>query len=174
MDIVRRKVPIHYIPIHDDNVGKKNWVILLEAGTIVGRSSEMLQVAKVTKEKTIVTKYDIVLRKHHYLVMEEYDPQFHILYFCPQLYKSDSEGSTLVRRHNPIDFCPSDGAAKAEIAFESTKRPVGSIRSKKARLRIRRLGCTISKPRRSCTYRTRCPWNSHPLRCVSLATEERQ
>jgi hypothetical protein len=93
MDIVRRKVPIHYIPIHEDNVGKKNWVILLEAGTIVGPSSEMLRVAKVTKEKTIVTKYDIFLRKHHYLVMEEYDPQFHILYFCPQLYKSDSEGN---------------------------------------------------------------------------------
>jgi hypothetical protein len=93
MDIVRRKVPIHYIPIHEDNVTKKNWVILLEAGTIVGPSSEMLRVAKVTKEKTIVTKYNIFLRKQHYLVMEEYDPQFHVLYFCPQLYKSDSEGN---------------------------------------------------------------------------------
>jgi hypothetical protein len=93
MDIVRRKVPIHYIPIHEDNVTKKNWVILLEAGTIVGPSSEMLRVAKVTKEKTIVTKYNIFLRKQHYLVMEGYDPQFHVLYFCPQLYKSDSEGN---------------------------------------------------------------------------------
>ena len=92
MDIFRRKVPIQYIPIHEDNVGKKNWVILLEVGTIVGPSTEKLRVAKVTTDKTIVTKYDIFLRKQHYLVIEEYDPQFHVLYFCPQLYKSNSEG----------------------------------------------------------------------------------
>jgi hypothetical protein len=92
MDIFRRKLPIHYIPIHEDNIGKKNWVILLEAGTIVGPSTEKLRVAKVTRERTIFTKYDFFLRKQHYLVIEEYDPQFHTLYFCPQLYKSDSEG----------------------------------------------------------------------------------
>src|SRR5271157_5476469 len=79
MDIFRRKVPVHYIPIHEDNIGKKNWVILLEAGTIVGPSTEKLRVAKVTRERIIVTKYDIFLRKQHYLVIEEYDPSF-ILY----------------------------------------------------------------------------------------------
>jgi hypothetical protein len=89
----KKKVPNHYIPIHEDNVGKKNWVILLEAGTIVGPSAERLRVAKVTTDKTIVAKYDAFLRKQHYLVIEEYDPQFHVVYFCPQLYKSDSEGN---------------------------------------------------------------------------------
>jgi Fe-S cluster biosynthesis and repair protein YggX len=92
MAILRRKVPVQYIPIHEDNIGKKNWIILLEVGTIVGQA-EKLRVAKATKEKTIVTKYDLFLRKQHYLVIEEYDPQFHVLYFCPQLYKSDSEGN---------------------------------------------------------------------------------
>jgi hypothetical protein len=71
MDIFRRKVPIHHIPIHEDNIGKKNWIILLEAGTIVGPSTEKLRVAKVTRERTVVTKYDIFLRKQHCLVIEE-------------------------------------------------------------------------------------------------------
>jgi hypothetical protein len=71
MDIFRRKVPIHYIPIHEDNIDKKNWVILLEAGTIVGPSTEKLRVAKVTRERTVVTKYDGPL---NHLVVEEYPP----------------------------------------------------------------------------------------------------
>ena len=37
MGIFRRKVPQHYIPIHPDNIGKNDWLILLEAGTIVGQ-----------------------------------------------------------------------------------------------------------------------------------------
>jgi hypothetical protein len=36
MGIFRRKVPSHYIPIHPENITKKDWVILLEVGTIVG------------------------------------------------------------------------------------------------------------------------------------------
>jgi len=85
MGILRRKVPSHYIPIHPDNVAKKDWIILLEAGTIIGPSTEKLRVAKATMEKRIVRKYNIFLRKRHYLVLEEYDPRIHALYFCPQL-----------------------------------------------------------------------------------------
>jgi hypothetical protein len=51
MGIFRRKVPHHYIPIHPDNIGAKNWTILLEAGTIVGPNSEKLRVAEATLEK---------------------------------------------------------------------------------------------------------------------------
>ena len=32
MGIFRRKAPSHLIPVHPDNAGKKDWVILLEAG----------------------------------------------------------------------------------------------------------------------------------------------
>ena len=46
---------------------------MLETGTIVGPSTEKLRVAKTTVERTFVGKYD------------------HALYFCPQLYKLDSD-----------------------------------------------------------------------------------
>jgi hypothetical protein len=91
MGILRRKVPSHYIPIHPDNIAKKDWIILLEAGTIIGPSSEKLRVAKATLERKIVRKYNIFLRKQHYLVLEDYDPRIHALYFCPQLYKTDGD-----------------------------------------------------------------------------------
>ena len=92
MGMLRRRVPSHYIPIHPDNVAKKDWIILLEAGTIVGPSTEKLRVAKATMERKIVTKYNLFLRKQQFLVLEEYDPRIHALYFCPQLYRSDSNG----------------------------------------------------------------------------------
>jgi len=91
MGLFRRKVPNHYIPVHPDNVGKNDWVILLEAGTIVGPTNEKLRVAKANLEKRIVAKYNILLRKRHYLVLEGYDPRIHALYFCPQLYKHDAD-----------------------------------------------------------------------------------
>jgi hypothetical protein len=40
MGIFKRRVPRHYIPIHPDNVTTKDWIVLLEAGTMVGRSAE--------------------------------------------------------------------------------------------------------------------------------------
>ena len=46
MGFLRRKVPTHYIPIHPHNVSNKDWIILLEAGTIVGPSAEKLRVAQ--------------------------------------------------------------------------------------------------------------------------------
>jgi hypothetical protein len=61
MGIFRRNVPIHYVPVHPDNIAKKDWIILLEAGTIVGPSAEKLRVALATLEKKIVTKYNIFL-----------------------------------------------------------------------------------------------------------------
>ena len=91
MGIFRRKVPIHYIPVHQDNIKNKDWIILLEAGTIVGPSAEKLRVALATLEKKIATKYNIFLRRKHFLVLEGYDPRIHALYYCPQLYKCDGE-----------------------------------------------------------------------------------
>jgi hypothetical protein len=91
MGIFKRKVPHHYIPIHHDNVMSKDWVVLLEAGTMVGGLGEKLRVATCTLERKIVTKYNIFLRPQYFLVVEGYDPRIHALYFCPQLYKLDSE-----------------------------------------------------------------------------------
>jgi hypothetical protein len=69
----------------------KDWVILLEAGTIVGPSPDKLRVARSTLDKKIVKKYDILLRAKHFLDVEGYDPRIHAVYFCPQLYKYDPD-----------------------------------------------------------------------------------
>ena len=90
MGLFRRNVPIHYIPVHPDNIAKRDWIILLEAGTIVGPSADKLRVALATLEKKIVTKYNIFLRPEHFLVLDGYDPRIHALYYCPQLYRYDS------------------------------------------------------------------------------------
>jgi hypothetical protein len=91
MGILRRKVPSHLVPIHPDNATKKDWIILLEAGTIVGPSPERLRVARSTLERRIVKKYNILLRAEHFLVVEGYDPRIHAVYFCPQLYRYDPD-----------------------------------------------------------------------------------
>jgi hypothetical protein len=93
MSVFRRVVPHDYIPIHQDNIGTRNWIILLEAGTIVGSRAEKLRVAKTTLEKRIKKKYNILLRKKHFLVLQGYDPRIHAVYFCPQLYKYDGDNA---------------------------------------------------------------------------------
>jgi hypothetical protein len=91
MGLLRRKVPGHYIPVHADNIAKKDWIIVLEAGTIVGPSPEKLRVARATLERKIASKYNIFLRRAYFLVMDGYDPRIHTLYFCPQLYRHESD-----------------------------------------------------------------------------------
>jgi hypothetical protein len=91
MGIFRRKVANHFIPIHQDNAPGKDWIIVLEAGTIVGPAPSKLRVARATQERTIVKRYNIFLRAKHYLVVDGFDPRIHALYFCPQLYRYDSD-----------------------------------------------------------------------------------
>ena len=79
------------IPVHPDNAIKKDWVILLEAGTIVGPAPERLRIARATLERKIIKKLNILLRAQHFLVVEGYDPRIHAVYFCPQLYKYDAD-----------------------------------------------------------------------------------
>jgi hypothetical protein len=85
------KAPSHLVPIHADNTKSKDWVIVLETGTIIGPSPERLRVARATLERKIVRKYSPLLSAQHFLVVEGYDPRIHVVYFCPQLYKYDSE-----------------------------------------------------------------------------------
>src|SRR5262249_15857194 len=54
--------------------------------------AEKLRVALATLEKKIVKKYNIFLRP---LVLDGYDPRIHALYYCPQLYRYNTE-KTLV------------------------------------------------------------------------------
>ena len=91
MDVFERKLPRHLIPIHPDNATSKDWIILLEAGTIVGSAPDKVRVARATLERKVVRKYDMFLRPSHFLVVEDYDPRIHAVYFCPQLYKHDND-----------------------------------------------------------------------------------
>jgi hypothetical protein len=91
MDLFRRRVPNHLIRIHPDNATSKDWVILLEAGTIIGPSPERLRVARATQERKIAKRYNAWFQAEHFLIVEGYDPRIHAVYFCPQLYKYDSE-----------------------------------------------------------------------------------
>jgi hypothetical protein len=91
MGFFRRKVPAHFVPIHPDNAAGKDWIVVLEAGTIIGPSPTKLRVARATQERTVVKKYNALLAVQHYLVVENYNPRIHALYFCPQLYRYDSD-----------------------------------------------------------------------------------
>ncbi len=87
----RRKVPSHFVRIHPDNAKSKDWVVLLEAGTIIGPSPERLRVARSSQERTVVKKYDAFFRSAYFLILEGYDPRIHAVFFCPQLYRYDSD-----------------------------------------------------------------------------------
>jgi hypothetical protein len=91
MAFFRTKASTHLIPVSPDNAVSKDWVILLEAGTIVGPSPDKLRVARSTLEKKIVKRYGLRLRAKYFLDVEGYDPRVHTVYFCPQLYKYDTD-----------------------------------------------------------------------------------
>jgi hypothetical protein len=91
MRLSRREGSNQLIRVNPDNTTNSDWVILLEAGTIVGPSPVRLRVARATQDKKIVKKYDYLLRAGHFLDVEGYDPRIHVVYFCPQLYKYDPD-----------------------------------------------------------------------------------
>jgi hypothetical protein len=81
----------HLIPVNPQNATGNDWVILLEAGTIIGPSPERLRVARSTLERKIIKKYNFTLKAEYFLVLEGHDPRIHKVFFCPQLYRYDSE-----------------------------------------------------------------------------------
>jgi len=86
----RKNLSNDLVPIDPDNISNKDWVILLEAGTITGPSPQRIRVARWMQEKKIVKKYDMFLRTKYFIVVEGYNPRIHALYFCPQLFRHDS------------------------------------------------------------------------------------
>jgi hypothetical protein len=62
MGIFRRKV--HYIQIHPENITKKDWVILLEVGTIVGSPAEKIRVAVATLAKKLLQNTTFFCERH--------------------------------------------------------------------------------------------------------------
>lgn len=82
------------VPVHADNAKTRDWLVLLEAATIVGRERDNLRVALTTQERKVVKKRKLFGKAQYFLVVDGYDPRIHALYFCPQLYKN--EGDALV------------------------------------------------------------------------------
>jgi hypothetical protein len=78
------------VPVHEDNAHTQDWLVLLEAATIVGHERDKLRVALTTQDRKLVTKRRLFRKPEHFLVLDGYDPRIHALYFCPQLYKNES------------------------------------------------------------------------------------
>jgi hypothetical protein len=78
MGLFRRKALRHSIRLHPDNIASKDWLILLEANTIIGPSPERLRVARTTLERSIVRKYNIMLKAEHFLVVKGYLRSFEL------------------------------------------------------------------------------------------------
>jgi hypothetical protein len=89
MSIFKRHPQGTLVPIHPDNAKTKDWVVLLEAATIVGQSRDKLRVALTTQERKLVRKKKLFQKPKYFLVVEGYDPRIHGLYFCPQLYRKE-------------------------------------------------------------------------------------
>jgi hypothetical protein len=91
MSVVGRKAVGNLVPVHPDNARRKDWIVLLEASTIVGSPRDKLRVALTTRERKVRKKFRLLGKSEYFLVIEGYDPRIHALYFCPQLYKYDDD-----------------------------------------------------------------------------------
>jgi hypothetical protein len=89
MSIFKRKSLGPLVPIHEDNAKTNDWVVLLEAATIVGQERDKLRVALTTQERKLVRKKRLFQKPKYFLVVKGYDPRIHGLYFCPQLYRKE-------------------------------------------------------------------------------------
>jgi hypothetical protein len=89
--VFRKKTSNDLVPIHPDNISSNDWMILLEVGTILGVSPPRIRVARSMQERKIVKKYDKFLRAKYFVVVEGFNPRIHSLYFCPQLFRRDSD-----------------------------------------------------------------------------------
>lgn len=127
------------VPIHEDNAHTKDWLVLLEATTIVGHERDKLRVALATQDRTLVKKRRLFRKPEHFLVLDGYDPRIHAIYFCPQLYKNDDgrlvplsgpemgqlmaqalEGGAIEKApwYEPADGVPKDPVIKAGPGME--------------------------------------------------------
>ena len=78
------------VPVHADNANTRDWLVLLEAATIVGQQRDKLRVALTTQERKVVKRRRLFGKPEYFLVIDGYDPRIHALYFCPQLYKNEN------------------------------------------------------------------------------------
>jgi hypothetical protein len=154
------------VSIHEDNAHTKDWLVLLEAATIVGQERDKLRVALTTQDRKLVTKRRLFRKPEHFLVLDEYDPRIHALYFCPQLYKNEDgslvplsgpeigqlmaqalEGGAIEKSpwYEPADGVPKDPVIKAGSGMEFDSLVVDAPDSKANRSTALRAVATPDK-----------------------------
>src|SRR3954453_2400413 len=146
------------VPIHADNAKTRDWLVLLEAATIVGHERDKLRVALTTQERKLVKRRKLFGKTEYFLVVDGYDPRIHALYFCPQLYRNadgvlvpltgEEIGQLMARAlergaiekppwYEPSDSLPTDAVIKAtpEMEFDSLVVDAPSPKAKAPPLR---------------------------------------
>lgn len=68
------------VAINSDNANSKDWLVLIEAATVVGIDRDKLRVALVTRERKLVKKRSLFRKTQHFLLVDGYDPRIHALY----------------------------------------------------------------------------------------------
>jgi hypothetical protein len=101
MGIFRKHDRRDLLPVHPENVRNTDWVILLEANTIVDGSGQRLRVARSTQAPEIIKSF-WPFRPRFFLFIEGYNPRIHFAVFCPQLYKHDRTGRLVPLRGGEI------------------------------------------------------------------------
>jgi hypothetical protein len=157
MSIFSRRQEDPLVPIHPDNANTRDWLVLLEASTIVGQGHDKLRVALTTKDRKLVKKRKLFGDVQYFLVLDGYDPRIHALYFCPQLYKNEDgalvpldgqeigqlmakalEAGAIVRSpwYEPSDSSPKEPiiAAGPAMELDSLVVDASSVRANKAPL----------------------------------------
>jgi hypothetical protein len=85
-----------------------------------------IRVAQATLEKTIAKKYNIFLRREYFIILEGYDPHIHALYFCPQLYKRDTDGNLIALEGGEIGELLvqafRNGAVKRQVCYQPSDK----------------------------------------------------
>jgi hypothetical protein len=89
MSIFGRRPRGTLVPVNADNARTRDWLVLLEASTIVGPQRSKLRVAMTTQDRNLVRKRRLFRKTKHFVVVDGYDPRIHALFFCPQLYKNE-------------------------------------------------------------------------------------
>ena len=142
------------VPIHEDNANTNDWVVLLEAATIVGQERDKLRVAMTTRDRELVKRRKLFGKPAYFLAVDGYDPRIHALYFCPQLYKNEDgalvplsgeeigqlmaralEGAAIEKRpwYDPGDSVPKDPVINVnpEMEFDSLVVEAPKLRQNK-------------------------------------------
>src|ERR1700742_1992471 len=94
MESIKATPQGNLVPVNPDNANTRDWLVLLEASTIVGHQRGKLRGALVTQERNFVKKRHLFRKTEHFLVVDGFDPRIHALYFCPQLYKNEDGALT--------------------------------------------------------------------------------